>query len=519
MKISRALICLWSFFSATSGLSAQTNTKTDLDFAKTVVPITETKFVGVGLEGKFGTGFCLDPDCRFVATNYHVAAIDHPKRVKGQPVIARYLGTGPKDEGATLQLVSNEALAYNPARDVAILELNKPLPEHNGIGFSLEELRPGQDVEIYAYPKESISPIRTLLKFDAKFREETDEGLLAFDYALSDGKRIRGGASGGIIVDMSQRIIGILSGVGATDSVALAVSTRSLAEFVRRIQPTVALKVFSDASAVPPIANDYNPKLSAPTMEVLHHRQAEPLEVRLLRAKAHTLTDSIRNFVAVQSLEWGKENNEPSARAAYEVQVEHDSQTFREYPDGKKELHEIPPPRLNTYFNPSDQWSDLPSMVGIELGLKIEQAPHVIVNGQQIKVFRYRADVEDGACKFRSSIDYMAFSRSKTVTVACYGEVWTDQDTNILRISEHYDTPRPWSQAYVVVTYGWIKKRNSAAKLLPLTLSSEVQLGNKTYWCRGQFTNYREYGSEVRILTASDSSVSATQVANAGSPR
>jgi hypothetical protein len=43
------------------------------DFDKTVVPITELKLLGLGIEGEFGTGFCLDPTCRFVATNYHVA--------------------------------------------------------------------------------------------------------------------------------------------------------------------------------------------------------------------------------------------------------------------------------------------------------------------------------------------------------------------------------------------------------------------------------------------------------------
>jgi hypothetical protein len=34
---------------------------------------------------KFATGFCLDPDCRFVGTNYHVAKImGKYVRIKGE---------------------------------------------------------------------------------------------------------------------------------------------------------------------------------------------------------------------------------------------------------------------------------------------------------------------------------------------------------------------------------------------------------------------------------------------------
>src|SRR5208283_3994804 len=50
------------------------------DFNKTVVPITELKFLGPAIEGKFGTGFCLDPACRFIGTNYHVAMMAQPRK-------------------------------------------------------------------------------------------------------------------------------------------------------------------------------------------------------------------------------------------------------------------------------------------------------------------------------------------------------------------------------------------------------------------------------------------------------
>jgi hypothetical protein len=71
-------------------------------FDKTVVPITELKLLGLGREGEFGTGFCLDPTCRFIATNYHVAMMARPCKITGEKIVQLYLATGPDDEGATV---------------------------------------------------------------------------------------------------------------------------------------------------------------------------------------------------------------------------------------------------------------------------------------------------------------------------------------------------------------------------------------------------------------------------------
>ena len=78
-------------------------------------------------------------------------------------------------------------------------------------------------------------------------------------------------------------------------------------------------------------------------------------------------------------------------------------------------------------------------MVGKELKLKIFDAGDFIVDHEILKVFQYQADVEDGVCNWRSNFDFLLFAIDKTVTVSCYGEVWTDEDMNILRMSEHYE--------------------------------------------------------------------------------
>ena len=50
---------------------------------------------------KFGTGFCLDEECRFVGTNYHVAKVmGKYVRIKGVSSAHRYLDSGSDHVGA-----------------------------------------------------------------------------------------------------------------------------------------------------------------------------------------------------------------------------------------------------------------------------------------------------------------------------------------------------------------------------------------------------------------------------------
>lgn len=470
----------------------------------TVVPITELKFSGVGIETKFGTGFCLDPECRFIGTNYHVAMLARPRKIRGQKVVNLYLGTGPDDEGATVNdIFSVSPMRYSLSRDLAIFELRQSLTHHHGVAFNLDELQPGQEVDIYAYPKENIIPVRSLLRFDGAFKGQTSSGLLAFGYKLSVNKAIRSGSSGGIVVDRkSQQIVGILNAIAKDgELVAMAVPVQSLADFVSKVQPSLMQGLFPSAKYISPVSADLYPKFVAPPpAHVLEHRPEEPIEVRVLRSKAQLLADSMRNFIAVQTFAWGSGNKAPAASSAYEIQVLDGYQRFRKYPDGKTELQDVPFPSLNTAITPGGEWSELPEMVGTKLRLKIQQAADVFVNEQRIKVFQYRADPEDAVCTFRTVVDFVFFSFSKIAKVACYGEVWTDDDTNILRMSEHFETFDRWKDYQAVVIYGWLRRTDEAPRLIPLTISTQANLDKRVYWCRGQFTNYRTFSSQVRIL-------------------
>lgn len=476
---------------------------TPASFEQTIIPISELK-PGLGLDTKFGTGFCLDASCRYIVTNYHVAAIARPSKIDGQLIVDRFLATGPKDEGATVNTgAATGPIKFTVSRDLAIFELRRPIPHHHGGGFSLEELQPGQRVEIYAYPRESSQLVRKLARFDGAFKGETTSGLLAFDYAATSRAAIRPGASGGLIVDArTHQIVGILSGVDRDNpSVAVAVPVQSLADFVAKVEPFLAPRLFPSEQLAAPDGEDFYPALSSQPGEALQHRAPEPEAVAQLREKAQLLADSMRNFIAVQRLNWGSGGKDAAARAAYEVRIVDGAQKFRAYPEGQKDLDEIPLPPLSHSITPALEWSELPEMVGKQFRLHVRQAANAVVNAKTIKIFQYSASVEDGACGLTYITDHVFYKSTRNVHAACYGEAWTDEAMNIVRMSEHYRLPGDRTIYHVVVTYGRLNRPGEAPRTIPLTIAAKTEDKNRVDWCRGQFTDYQVFGSRVKILT------------------
>jgi hypothetical protein len=470
-------------------------------FDRTVVPISELK-IGLGVKKKFGTGFCLDLGCRLIATTYHVAAIAKPSKIDGEPIVDRFLATGPDDEGATVNVGPETVpIKYTLNRDLAILELRRPLAHHHGAAFSLDELQPGQRIEIYAYPKEASHASRKLLYFTGTFKGETASGLLAFDYSPASGSKIQAGASGGVIVDaQSHRIVGILNGIDENNPfTVVAVPAQSLADFVTKVEPFLAITLFPSYGPAPPNSTDIYQEYGALVGEALQHRGEESSAVKQLRDNAQQLTDGMRNLVAVQRLAWGSGAKDATLRAAYEVRIIDGMQKFREYPNGKAEMDEIPLPPLSHSIVPALEWSELPEMVGKQLHLKVREAPDAVVNGNKLKIFQYNASVEDGACGFTYVTDHILFKSSNTVRTRCFGEVWTDQRMNIVRMSEHYELPGNRKVYHVVVTYGTLERSGGAARTVPLTIAANTEDKNRVDWCRGQFTDYQIFGSQIRI--------------------
>src|SRR5207249_11834077 len=140
-------------------------------------------------------------------------------------------------------------------------------------------------------------------------------------------------------------------------------------------------RIFPTTKDVSPVSADLYPKfVQSPAADSLQHRSDEPAEVKVLRKKAQLLADSMRNFIAVQSFAWGSGDKEPAAQAEYEVRVIEGVQRFREYPDGKKEFQDVPFSLVNEVVNPGGEWSQLPSLLGSALRLKVHPAPDTVGN-------------------------------------------------------------------------------------------------------------------------------------------
>lgn len=504
---------------------SSTSSEKSRDFNKTVVPISKLQSYGSFQTVKFGTGFCIDPDCRFIGTNYHVAkAMGEHFKVEGSSVVHRWLGTGPDDEEATesrqsLILGLKYKVKYALIRDIAILELRWPLSKkgYHGVPFYNDDLQNGQEAYVYAFPL-NWNPKRHLEKFRAKFLgynvknskrswEDLSDKPLVFDYDQDDGK-VRGGASGGIVVDEQGRIIGILNALGSDmDHAIIAVPVHSFANFLSGVHPYLSTQLFPKSVVIPPASADSYPEWTPPAASgQLEHRPVEPPEIQTLRQKATVLAGSMRNFIAVQSFEWGKgdRSNIPAAIAQFEVRVIDGYQKFREYPDGTKEFQDVPfPAPLNTAISTGGEWAEMPDLVGNNLKLRINHAPDITMNGETFQVFQWRGEVEDGICKFKTITDVVFMSYSKIDTLNCYGEVWTDKDLNLVRASENYKLIGRWKNYHGVVTFGVVTIGDHRVRV-PMTIATQAEYRSKFYWCQGIFSDYHEFASTVKIGSATE---------------
>jgi hypothetical protein len=446
---------------------------------------------------EFGTGFCLDRDCRFVGTNYHVAKVMGKYiRIKGVISAHRYLDSDPDDAGAKeINLVGGGSLRYTPAHDIGIYEMRHPVKNFHGIGFDAEDLENGLEVDIYAFPFNGNLK-RGLVHWHGKFIGETQQGLFAFSY---EEGRLHGGASGGIVVNSkTKKIVGILNEIGEGENrVALAVPVKELFDFVTRAQPYLQATLFPKTVFVSPVAADLYPPYAWPRDEGLSQPTGEPPEIVKLRRTAQHLADSMRNFIATETFVWGRDNREPELTEAYETLIADGWQRWRR--KGSKRFYDdIPFPPLHTSIVSGPEWSELPRMVGKELNMKIRQAPDAIVGGRIVHVFQYAANVEDRVCAFRSVMVFGFFQRSTTKFYDCHGEVWMDESGIILRISKALELSGPWFQWWGAVTYGWLEK-DGEQYLIPVTITAQAK-HNKTYWCRGLFTDYEMFGVKTRLV-------------------
>jgi hypothetical protein len=472
---------------------------------ETVVPITKLRMYGpIGMI-KFGSGFCLDPECRFIVTNYHVAdAMGKHFSIQHQPVVQRWLASGPNDEGAT-------DIGYNPLHDLAVVELEHSLSRKgfHGLPYNMEDaedLALGQGVDIYSFPIE-LNPRRRLQHFHGHYLGRNYNGLLAFTYDPNPAP-MREGSSGGLIVDSRGRVMAVFADFAKQQkNIVLGVPVSELSAFVTKIQPLLAARLFPKMVFMPPVEPDHYPEWVPPRPRPdgpLERRPVEPPDVQLLRLKAQDVINTMRSLISVESFEWGRDGatNDPQAIGYYQVRIIDGSQRFREYPDGKKEMDYVAWPPLMDAIDPGGAWWDVPHLVAKQLDLQIRRDPDIVWKGQSLRVFQYFGKKEQKVCEMDNQLDFGFYVHHDIEAYDCWGEVWTDQDENIVRISENYHMPKSRSDMNMVVTFGWTEIADKKL-FVPVTLwmqvkENDLRVDSHVDWCHGQFTDYQQFGSTVR---------------------
>ena len=472
---------------------------------QTVFPITKLQIYGPFAAIKFGSGFCLDPECRFIVTNYHVARLMGKHfSIEHDPVVERWLASGPNDEGATAE-------GFNPLHDLAVAELKRSLNRKgfHGLPYNREDVQDlafDQDVDIYTFPLE-LNPKRKLQHFHGKYIGVNQNGLLVFSYEPNP-QRLRGGASGGLIVDGKGRVMGVFARIAFNrNNIVLGVPVEVLSAFVSKIQPYLAATLFPKTAFIPPVEPDFYPEWVPPRPDGrLERRRVEPPDVQMFRQKAQDVVNSMRGLISVESFEWGHGSaaNDPQAIGYYEVRTFDGYQHYRKYPDGKKELDHVPWPPLTFAIEPGAAWSYTPKIVAKELDLRIRRAPDIIWKGQTLRVFQYHGAMEDRVCGFDYETDFIIMIHHHIEFYDCSGEAWTDQDENIVRISEDYYMADSQTKVRMIVTFGWTDIVGERF-LVPATLSLETKGASGIHWCRGQFTDYQQYRSTARLVDPPDS--------------
>ncbi len=469
------------------------------DPSKTVLQLHELKV----LSAEFGTAACLDAQCRYLLSNAHVARVASPHAIHGDPVVQKFLATGPTDEGAVMNTEASGAFLYNPSRDLAIYELVKPMKGFQGMPFTLEPLILGDEVSMIAFPGRTIGVAnlsRTLTTWHGSFIGEDQNGCLAFRYTPSEtGERLRPGISGGIVV-WNGKIVGILRGMAQTELIAEAVPVSSLEVFLAKVNPYLHAQLFPQAVVVSPVSFDAFPpwNVPEPAPSELERRTPEPFDVQRVRAKSQALYESMKYFVARQTFSWS-EGGSPQLEAEYSVTVRNGVQRFT---SGNHEFTEIPPPAISGYVVPSSLWLNAPRYATTDLSLHLRHAGTIIVNRKPVDVYQWQAlGPESKICRWKENASIPLFQRDKLYRLNCYGEVWLSADGDILRISEVYILPPgPFAHYEAVVVYGRVVL-DGESHLVPMTISTYGQVEHsKPNYCYSFFSDYKLWGSQAQLL-------------------
>ena len=472
-----------------------------------VIQLQRHRFGAKGLITQFGTAWCLDAGCSLWTTNYHVAKVVAPTKIWGAKIVGLYLATGPEDNDAVwLPTTYGQWLRFNPLRDVALLALARPLaPATPAPVFATDKLTPGEEALVYAHPggKRVALPLRFM---------QVTGGLLEFSMSY----KAAGGLSGGMVTDKRGQILGMMSGI--VEDHALVVPVWSIADALRRFLPELYAKLFPAGVETPPEfhgSSSLSPELKAalgglspapilsaayleeglgepfaelpPRPMSLTSSRDEPTEIGELRRRARAMWAGIANLAALETLRFKAANQRQELVWMHELSVVSDRLVFRSIDDGQQS-DKIEFPRRRAVI-PGAEWRELPRMVGGEPKLRFEEVGMRAVEGHRFRIFRYQAAAEDGVCFIRYRQGNVLSAHDDHFQVACRGEVWTDSELNIVRITQELEIPKGKTAMRVLqlsMLYGWFDR-----ELVPVDMLVRATIAGRPCTAQAHFSNYR----------------------------
>jgi len=184
-----------------------------------------------------GTAWCLNTQCDFMITNYHVAqAAGRHLLVKGTHVVNTWMATGPDDVGAQVFEGPKNTFKGNIVRDLAILQLKEPLSGKgmHAVPFFSGALQHDEPVTIFSYPNGKLTATT------GRFKSQGQKGTLVFDLDSS----LAPGASGGLILNTQGQAVGVLFALTERGETAYAIPMWSVADFVKKTTPGLYANLF-----------------------------------------------------------------------------------------------------------------------------------------------------------------------------------------------------------------------------------------------------------------------------------
>jgi len=458
----------------------------------------------------FGTAWCVNPECDIIVTNYHVSKVVGPQAtLKGVHVrnIASATSEHDTDAREMPTVAGPIKLAYG--RDISLLMMDSALARKgmHPVPFYIGQLRCGQKVTVIGFPGGKLASIA------GEFVEESSDGLLRF--------KMRGdvaeGISGGLVLDEQHRAVGMAS-IEGFDGDLYAIPVWTIADFIAKTNPELYTALFpgelyrgvvsgEEAEDEEPSVDVMQPSSPegpregfspAPALPSSYLLMEEPLSdtpierynvshsVLAMRQRAQLMSQQMKNFVARQTLLLS------NGRAwQHEVQVIDGQQRFRTS-DGKKVLDELPVQGTPT---PGAEWAQLVKVTGSNLRFAVQFEKDITVENRTVKVYRYQVDSADQICQLRVA---RTFRKVWKNSIPCTGAIWTDEQFNILRISQDMLPPEETGIASfrIVVLYGWWEER-----LVPVEMYlRQVSTHGRIVVSRAKFDDYRVFTTSSKIL-------------------